>query len=341
MKQQHTFPTFLGLFVLIIGVAIGAFLVQSKQTITSSASPEETPSNVKITNISDKSFTVSWTTTKKVSGFVLYGENQSLGQTADGEAANTHSVDVSSLSPSTAYYFKIVSGQNTYDEKGEAYQVKTGPKLAAPAKNDVVFGTILDTLGKPAPKVLVIASVTGASPLSTQTDAKGTWVIPLSSLRTSTLSRYANYSPKTTLEIFVSGNSKTSLARILVGNARPVPPITLGKNYNFTDVKSPSSTTLPNANIELAAATLPSPTPPISPKVTPTPTIRLTPTPTPTSKPIGGAALLSPTPTRVPTPTPVLNSTLPDVGDLTPMVLLSIMGLSLVSSGFLLAKVIA
>ena len=321
MKQQRSFPTILGLFVLIVGVAVGVFLVQSNQNLTTSASPDEAPSGVKITNITDKSFTVSWTTAKKVSGFVSYGESRSLGQTAGGEIANVHSVFVNSLSPATNYYLKITSGQNAYGDKGEAYQVKTTQKLPSPKKNDIVFGTILDTLGKPVPKVLVIVNVTGASPLSTLSDTHGAWVIPLSTLKTSTLSGYASYSPKTTLDIFVSGNSQTSQGKILVGNAHPVPAITLGKNYNFTDVKSPSSTTLPKASLVLAAVNLPSPAPT---------------QPTPKTSPT-----LSPSPTRVPTPAPVAKSRLPNVGDLTPMILLTIMGLSLVSSGLLFAKAIA
>lgn len=313
MKQQLTFPTILGLFILIIGVAVGVFLVQSTQTLTSLASPSETPTDIKITNVTDKSFTVSWTTAEKTDGFIAYGTSESLGQTAQGgSAANTHSVDINSLSPSTAYYFKIISGQNTFDLNDKAYQIKTGPKLAPPAKTDVVFGTTLDHLGKPVERAIVILNTTGASPLSTQTDSKGTWVIPFSNLRISTLSGYANYSGKTMLEIFVSGNAKVSQGRILVENARPVPNITLGKNYNFTDIKSPSSTTLPKASIGLAATILPSP-------------------------------IATPTPSKIPTltPTPVVKTELPNVGDLTPMLLLTIMGLSLVSSGFLLAKVIA
>ncbi|MBI2590904.1 MAG: hypothetical protein HYW33_03455 [Candidatus Blackburnbacteria bacterium] len=319
MRQQLTFPTILGLLVLIVGVAVGVFSVQSRQTLTSLASPDETPSDIKITNITDKSFTVSWTTTKKTDGFVAYGAGESLGQTAQGgNTTSTHSAEISSLSPLTVYYFKIISGQNTFDLNGKAYQIKTGPKLATQTKTDVVFGTILDTLGKPVEKAVVILNVSGASPLSTQTDSKGTWVVPLSSLRISTLNGYANYSGKTTLEIFILGNAKVSQARLLVENAHPVPAITLGKNYNFTEVKSPNSTTLPKASLELAAVSI-------------TPQVSLTPTKTPS---------FTPDKVTTSTPTPAVGTRLPNVGDLTPIALLTIMGLSLVSSGFLLAKLI-
>lgn len=322
MKKQHSLPTVAGLLVLIIGVAVGVFLVQSKRTLTTSASVEETPKNVKITNITDKSFTVSWTTAKKTPGLVSFGKSETLDQTSGESAPSSfHHITVANLAPRTNYLFKIGSGENIFDNNGDFYQVKTGPTLGTLTKNDfVAFGTIQDSLGTAAAGVLVYATLPGASPLSAQTDSKGSWVIPLSSTRTSTLTSFASYGGNSNLAILVQSASQTASAQILVSSARPVPPITLGKTYNFTDVKSPESSSLPSSNIQLAIST-----------------VSLTPTPTasPTFKP-------TPTPTKKPTPTPTIISAptvLPDAGDLTPTLALTIMSLALFTAGFLLAKI--
>lgn len=329
MRKQYSLPTFLGLLVVTIGVAVGVFLVQTRKTVTISASPDEIPKSVKITNISDNSFTVSWVTTKKTLGFIAFGKSDSLGQSiGENTATALHYVTIANLAPSTNYLFKVGSGQNLFDNNGDFYRIKTAPALPTPSKTEVVFGTIVDNSGSPISGIIVYINLAGVSPLSAQTDGKGSWVIPLSSARVSTLLTFANYSGNSNLGILVQGPTQSASAQILVSAARPVPPITLGKTYNFSDVKSPESSSLPSSSVQLAAVeTSPTTTP--TTKATPT----VTTSPTPTAKPVGGTSTFSAQPTK----TQPLKA-LPDAGDLTPTVLLSIMSLCLFVAGFLLAK---
>lgn len=338
MRQIRKLPTIVGLLILVIGVSVGVFLVQTRQTINSSASPEEAPKSLRITNITDNSFTVSWITSKKVGEFVNFGKSQSLGQTAGGETQLAHHVTVSDLSASTTYLFKVGSGNATYDNNGDFYKVKTGPSLPSQNKNDVVFGSVVSSSGVPVSGAIVYVSLPGASALSTVTDAKGAWTLSLSNARTTTLETWATYGKTTNLEIFVqSERGEVSTATIQVQAARPVPTMSLGKNYNFNNVKTPESSGLPSSTIQLAAVATPSPS--AIPTPTPTSTLRSSPTPTVTPIP-------TKIPTRASTPTIVhpatvsAATTLPNAGDLTPLIWVSIMGLSIFASGFLLAKVV-
>jgi len=68
-------PTLIGLGVLVLGLIIGTiFFSQGTGVFAPRATPQTTPSNVQISNVSDKGFTVSFFTAEKTPGFVKYGE---------------------------------------------------------------------------------------------------------------------------------------------------------------------------------------------------------------------------------------------------------------------------
>src|SRR5260221_13594636 len=75
--SKKNIPTILGLLVLFAGLIGGVFLVRSSNTnsFLPRASPQTTPKNLKIRNITDTSFTVSWITDSNTVGFVRYGTN--------------------------------------------------------------------------------------------------------------------------------------------------------------------------------------------------------------------------------------------------------------------------
>lgn len=345
MTQQLKFPTILGIMILLLGVGVGVFLVNTRKTLELTAAPEETPKDVRITNITEKSFTVSWITEKKTSGFVSFGKNTSLGLVANDtfSLSNTHYTKVQNLDPQTNYFFKIGSNSKFFDNDGEAYQTKTSAKLEQPKKSDVVFGSVTTKEGAPKEGVIVYLTFTGASPLSATTDKEGRWVATLSEARTTNLGSIATYNSQTNLEIFVRKDAVFGSAKIPVGSAKPVPAIALGKNYNFSDIQTVQSSVVPASALELPkgqAQNTPTPTPQSSKSEvgpTPTPTPTPTSTPTPTTKPLGGT-VLSPTPLT--SPKPQGKPVTPIAGDLTPTILTFIMGLTLLSAGVLLTKAI-
>lgn len=253
--RDKRIPTVLGLLILAIGVVAGVFLVQSRQLFSPAAAPEETPQQIRITNISDKSFTVSWVTESRTQGFVSYGRSADLGSVAQDQnpaAAFLHHIEVTGLSPTTTYFFKVGSGKNIFDNDGEPYRVTTATSLGSVPSSDIIFGSVQDANGESAQGAIVYLTASGISPLSATVDSSGNWTIPLSTALSLNLSSYATYDEATRLQIFVqAGEGQFASATVLVAGARPVPPIILGQTHDFTTLKPTDSGEVPTSKLEL------------------------------------------------------------------------------------------
>lgn len=244
-KRPKTIPTYLGLLILIIGVFVGIFLIKNTQGFSLKATANTNPSQVKITNISDTSFTVSWITQGATTGFISFGETTKLDQMAydDRETSPnakgsffTHYVTLKNLKPATRYFFKIISGGKTFDNNGKPYEVTTGPTINLPLPAaDTAYGIILESNGNPANGVIVYLSLANTTPLSSLTKEDGTWMVPLSMARNLSLTSYASYDRELQVEeVFVQGgNLGTATAITTTKNDNPVPPLTLGQTYDF------------------------------------------------------------------------------------------------------------
>ena len=118
--RQIKIPTLVGLLVLLVGVAAGVYFVQQSSSWLLRASPESKPKQVKLTNITDNSFVVSWITDEATTGFLRYSINNSFDQLAEDDRDQlsnkvtnfkSHHVTVKGLAPTTDYFFKIGSGK--------------------------------------------------------------------------------------------------------------------------------------------------------------------------------------------------------------------------------------
>src|SRR5438045_3679344 len=75
-------PTLLALFLIIVGIATTSYLTVIGVIPFGNAAPEENPQEVRITNISDSSFSVTYKTDTSVIGSIEYGIDSSFGQVA-------------------------------------------------------------------------------------------------------------------------------------------------------------------------------------------------------------------------------------------------------------------
>ncbi len=262
--KKSKIPTILGIALLVFGLAAGILLVQNRQIFRLGASPQSSPKDVRITNITDASFTVSWVTDKSTGGFVSWGETEnSLSKTEldeIGEMNDTHSVTVQGLTENKAYYFEISSDGTNYDNNGIPWQVTTGAKLASPTGTDSIAGSVLTATGSPAGNSIVYITLAGASPLSTITSQNGSWVIPISSARDQGLNSFVNINETTTLiEISVQAGARgVATAQIYPASAKPTPPITLGKSHDFKSLPPSETSGIPTASINLPSEATPS-----------------------------------------------------------------------------------
>jgi hypothetical protein len=257
--KKNKIPTIIGLIVLVFGLAAGIFLVQNSTIFRLGASGENEPKDVRITNINDTSFTVSWVTSKETSGFIKYGEEETLSKTELdelGEKGFTHYLTVNGLKPDTKYSFKINSGGADFDNNGTSWQVNTGPTIPTNAGQLTVSGTILEQTGQPAKKALVYLTIAGSSPLSSTTSQNGSWVIPLNFARTQELSAFILIQESSSLlEISVNaGPNGIASAQIYPQSAKPVPAITLGTTNDFKSNPPSSSDGIPKADLSVPDA---------------------------------------------------------------------------------------
>ncbi|KKR91975.1 MAG: hypothetical protein UU42_C0006G0014 [Candidatus Woesebacteria bacterium GW2011_GWA1_41_13b] len=244
-KRELTIPTILGIVVTIGGLIAGVFLLNAPLRSLVGASPEETPTDVKITNTSDVSFVVSWTTAKSTSGYIQYGEggNPELVVSDDrdqerGEIGNyfTHLVTVRGLKASTDYVFRIGSGRSLYDQEGQLYAVTTGVTLRTPPGADVAYGQVVTSSGDPVDGALVYLVMPGTVPQAAITKPSGSWVIPVSTARTTDLTSFAAYDPVGgQVSILIqAGTLGAANVTTTMANTKPVPEITLGQTVNLT-----------------------------------------------------------------------------------------------------------
>lgn len=255
-KKQVLIPTLIGIFVIVAGIVTGLWAFREpilKGVVR--ATVEETPENLKVTNITDNSLTVSWTTQKATSGYVQYGEtgsgNPSLVVSDDrdqekGAIGNyfTHYVTVKGLKESTKYQFRLGSGKTKYDQQGQPYEVSTGTILRNPPAADVAYGQVLTGSGESAEGAIVYVSLPGIVTQSALVKQSGSWVIPLSTARSLDLTNFAAYDLQNTeLEIRAEGGS-SGVATVITTTASdsPVPQITLGQDRDYLSEKPTNET---------------------------------------------------------------------------------------------------
>ena len=253
--RKKSIPTFIGLFVLVLGLFAGLLLIRGQQIFKLGAAGSFAPQNVRISNVSDNGFTVSWTTSREALSFIKWGISPG---NLDGKTVASGSTPVfvhsASIAPATAgtnYFFKINSGGSDFDNNGAPWQVATGPSLAPGAKGLNVFGTVLTATGSPVANGLVYVSVQGGSLLSTTTSQKGSWIIPLSQTRTADLSSFVLINEAVTLlEITVNaGPGGIATAQVYPQSAKPVPPIILGETNDFRNAQVSMTSGLPEADV--------------------------------------------------------------------------------------------
>ncbi len=244
-------PTLFGILLITLGVGITTFLVNQGVLFKSNASLTDQPQNVRITNITGESFTISYETGSKVIGSLNYGEDQKLGKPAlddrDQQAGNLtsyniHNITVRNLSPQTKYFFSITSGQETYINSGQPFEVTTGTKLSeSPPNQDPISGKILLSNGNPPGEAIVYVTADNSQVISTLVKPDGSYILPLNSLRIDDFSSYYNFPSNGVVKMLIFGDSLTSNILLTLSQTRPIPTIMLSKDYDFRESQSPVS----------------------------------------------------------------------------------------------------
>ncbi|MBI2431036.1 MAG: hypothetical protein HYV39_03415 [Candidatus Levybacteria bacterium] len=244
-------PTLLGIVIILVGIAATSFLTKKGVPFVGKASLLETPNEIRITNITDASFTVSYITAGQFLGSIAYGttektENIAIDQVDEKTQTvvprNIHTIMVENLSPSTKYFFTIISGETIFLDNGQPFTVTTGPQLKeTSSKTMEIKGTVIsEETAENQPIVYVTAP--NAQTLSTQVNKDLSYRLSLSNMRTQDLSSYISLSPNTVLTMLIVGSTQQSNATLFASQINPVPGIILSKRYDFTLNTMPQAT---------------------------------------------------------------------------------------------------
>lgn len=269
-------PTLLGLFVIGIGIVVTSFLARNSTNTFTNASPTWEPQNIKVTNINDNSFTVSYTTETETNGSISFGKDINLGNSAidDFDKINNnisskkiHYFTIDNLEADTKYFFTIMSGNNVYSNNNIPFEISTSKKLEANVSNlDKVGGKVIQTNGESPKEAIVYLTGENIQPLSTLVKKDGTYELNISFLKNQNLDNIVSLKENDILSINIVGNSMQSQIKILAKQVNSVPVVILSQNYDFT---IDSSTEKPNASESSRFASFPISTSKITTYATP------------------------------------------------------------------------
>lgn len=270
---QKQMPTLLGILVLVIALVAGLLLFgKGTGVFAPRASAETTPKNVRLSNVTDNSFTVSFFTDEAAIGFIKYGTkaNKLNSQASDDRVQlsgttgnyNVHHITVRGLEPNVTYYYVLGTGSSgtTFDNNGAPFSVATAAQLSSAPESTMIYGNVYNAAGTPGEGSVVYVTISGVGDLSALVRNTGGWGIPLATARTTDGRAAADYDEETSLGIIVQGNKLSDIARYqtTVGEAQPAADIILGQ----TIAASPSPKRIPTNSS--------SPSPTIVPTVQPT-----------------------------------------------------------------------
>lgn len=244
-------PTLLGLLLLLFGTVVSASILQNNTNLFGKAATGKEPQNIRITNISDTSFIVTYTTTDSVPGTISYGQAESekkIGlddrdqDTGTPKGYETHHITIKGLNPETQYEFTIVSSDTIYQKNNQPFSVTTAPTLDEGLSDEKsLAGKVLLADGSPGSEILVYASTEDGQILSTVTKQDGSYTLPIHTMRTKDLTAYAEFTDETSINLLYRSSLAASEVETLVTQINPVPQITLSKNYDFTQAEIPIS----------------------------------------------------------------------------------------------------
>jgi hypothetical protein len=253
MRIPTRFPTIFGLILCILVVGGVIFFAEQNFRKPSKASEPRVPESVRITNITDTTFSVSWITRSPASGSVLVATKGKSNRIYSDERDTagkpglytSHLVTVRDAVAYSEYSLKIISNGKQYTDNGSPYSFTTAPTLP-PNSNPLgepAYGTVWTATDVPAEGVLVYLTLDGGQELSSLSKLSGIWLVPLSQVRTKDLSAYLSLTGRVTETLVVQYGDQESFATTDTLNDSPVPEILPGKIYDFRKLQaiSPAS----------------------------------------------------------------------------------------------------
>jgi len=258
MIKKNKLPTILGLIILLVGTFAGVFFLNMRQVFRIGASPQDAPKDVRISNISDNSATVSWVTDSESVGFIKWGTletnlNKTENESSSNQKYKVHTINITGLSPDSDYFFKINSNGGDFDNNSLPWKFTTGSVLDLEGDSAPIIGNVITASGSPLKRAIVYMNVAGYL-MSTLTSDSGSYVFQLGNVRDANLKDYISIpdDQDLILEISVQSDSDNfATAQISIENADPIPTIIMGQSMDFRNLTNQGDSTNPSTQLNL------------------------------------------------------------------------------------------
>ncbi len=253
-RKQYTIIAIV-VAVILVPASIAAVLLY--RDWRSSAKPTAKPEEVRISDLTDTSVTISWITPDQpTEGWIQYGSQSGVGdgsplvqdvrdvRSGTTDQRTTHYVTLSDLDPGTTYYYMIGSGGERYkDTTGSEFTFTTysvgADTIPTP---DPVYGTITNGTNQRAIVYVTLQNGTEKSfPVSSTTNDSGNFEIDLAHIRTASLDSFFPYTNETEMIIFAQGGDLGGgTLRASIGQ-RDQLSLTMDQDYSTEDIFADSS----------------------------------------------------------------------------------------------------
>lgn len=249
---DHKIPTHIGLVFLCIILGLTIFLLSGKSFLSLRASPAKTPTIVRIANISTTSFTVSFSTASESIGQVSYGESKNpevlvkddREREINEKPHRLHYFTINNLKPNTEYFFNLISNNETYNDNGEPYTVKTSPaNISSRIEEKIISGKVIRMDGSYPKEGSVYAQIGNSQLISTILNQDGSFRMIVKNLLTQDLQKIDEITDDEKVNLTIIGDGEQATASIFMKDAGSIPTITLSQVYNFTSVPGDTAKT--------------------------------------------------------------------------------------------------
>lgn len=260
---QKQFPTIIGLVVLVAALIAGIFFLgDGPGVFAPRATPQTTPKKIKVTNVTDSGFTISFITDEATAAFIKYGESADKleSQTSDDRDQlagtvgqfQTHHITIRGLKPGTPYFYTLGTGSNaSFDDGGKPFTITTAKRAGAPSAAKTAYGSVVTAAGGPADGALVYVAIQGVGEMSSLVKSSGSYAIALSNARTSDGSSYAQVADTDAMAVLVqgAGENQVSSFTVNVADSQPIATVTIGSTPDVTATAPVENTASESAEV--------------------------------------------------------------------------------------------
>jgi len=235
MRKERKIPTILGLVILLGSIFSGVFLTNRTTSFNSKASSDCNPINPQITNITNNSFNVSFTTSADCLS-IINVDNRTISDIrfvntdTKETATKIHYFEINNLKDNTDYQFYFINNGSKFENQNYKTQTAQKPTNSIPTSN-LAWGRVFTSDLKPASDSIVYLNTSGAAPLSAFVTSKGYWNISLATSFNDAKNNW--FTPPGNQDeyfIVISKDNQTTQITGNTSNNNPVPDIIIGQN---------------------------------------------------------------------------------------------------------------